>query len=250
MLESWQLWLYHLEQWATHLVENQLQQLSWASVAVIGIAGLLTSLSPCMLSMLPITVGYIGGYGSPSSSSEQEPSRAWIQSSLFALGVAITLTGLGLGSALLGRVYGQQAGGIWPLLMGSLAVVMGLNLLQLLPLSFPDLASRLPIPEQWPQGIRSLALGLTFGLVASPCSTPVLVALLGWVSTSGHPLVGAGLLLAYAVGLVTPLIMAGIFTSTIKKLLALRQWSSWVTTVAGILLVGFGSLTVFSRLIA
>ncbi|NJO85746.1 MAG: cytochrome c biogenesis protein CcdA, partial [Synechococcaceae cyanobacterium RM1_1_27] len=160
MLESWQLWLYHLEQWATHLVENQLQQLSWASVAVIGVAGLLTSLSPCMLSMLPITVGYIGGYG--TSSADQEPSRAWIQSSLFALGVAITLTGLGLGSALLGQVYGQQAGGIWPLLMGSLAVVMGLNLLQLLPIRFPDLASRLPIPEQWPQGIRSLALGLTF----------------------------------------------------------------------------------------
>ncbi len=242
-LESSQLWLYQLEQWSTLVVNAQLEHLSWLSFGVIGLAGLLTSLSPCMLSMLPITVGYVGGY----SSDSQSRSPAWIQSGLFALGVAITLASLGLGSAWLGRVYGQQAGGIWPIVMGVVAVVMGLNLLQVLPIRFPDLASRMPISPHWPQGIRSLVLGLTFGLVASPCSTPVLVALLSWVATAHNPLVGAGVLLAYAVGLVAPLVVAGIFTSTLKQLLAMRQWSSWVTTGAGILLVGFGSLTVFSH---
>lgn len=241
MLEAIRLGLYHLEQVATHLVEVQLQQLSPLSLLVVMMAGLLTSLSPCMVSMLPITVGYIGGY------SDQRWQAVW-QSSWFALGVALTLTSLGSSAAWLGRVYGQ-VGGIWSLLMGLVAIVMGLNLLQVLPLSFPNWFAQMEIPSQWPQSLRSLGLGLTFGLVASPCSTPVLVALLGWVSTTGNPIMGAGLLLTYAIGFVFPLVLAGIFTATLKSLLAIRKWSSWITYVSGSLLIGFGSLSILNQIL-
>ncbi len=241
MLEAIRLELYQLEQLATQLVEAQLQEISLLSLFVVLAAGLLTSLSPCMVSMLPITVGYIGGY------AEQRWQALW-QSTWFALGVAITLTGLGLVAALLGQVYGQ-VGSIWSVVMGLIAIVMGLNLLEVIPLQFPNWFGRLEIPDQWPQSVRSLALGLTFGLVASPCSTPVLIALLGWVSTTGNPTLGAGLLLAYAIGLVSPLILAGIFTATIKSLLALRQWSGWLTYISGALLVGFGSISILSQVI-
>ncbi len=241
MVESLRLWLYQMEQFATGLVEAQLQDLSVLSLFVVATAGILTSLSPCMLSMLPITVGYIGGY------STQRGQAVW-QSVWFAVGLAVTLTGLGLGAALLGRVYGQ-VGTVWPLLMGAIAIAMGLNLLDVIPLQFPNWFGEVSIPEQWPQGIRSLTLGLTFGLVASPCSTPVLVALLSWVSTTGNPTVGAGLLFAYAIGLVSPLVMAGLFTTAIRRLLALRQWSSWLTYASGIILVGFGSLSILGRIL-
>ncbi|WP_272938991.1 cytochrome c biogenesis protein CcdA, partial [Fischerella thermalis] len=62
MLENLQTQFYELEQFANSLVSNQLTHLSLLSIGVIFIAGLLTSLTPCMLSMLPITIGYIGGY--------------------------------------------------------------------------------------------------------------------------------------------------------------------------------------------
>jgi cytochrome c-type biogenesis protein len=241
MIESFHLWIYHLEQLATLWVDDQLQHLSLWSLLVVCSAGLLTSLSPCMLSMLPITVGYIGGY-------TDQRWKAVTQSAWFALGVAVTLTGLGLAAAILGRIYGQ-IGSVWPLLMGLVALAMGLNLLQILPLRFPKGFADLELSDRLPDSIKALLLGLTFGLVASPCSTPVLIALLGWVSTSGNPTVGSGLLLAYALGLVSPLVLAGIFTASIKKLLAVRRWSGWVTYASGALLVGFGSLSILNWLV-
>ena len=95
--------------------------------------------------------------------------------------------------------------------------------------------------------MKSYLLGLTFGLVASPCSTPVLATLLAWVSSTGDVILGGVLLLAYAVGYVAPLVLAGTFTATIKKLLALRKWSSWITPTSGVLLVGFGVFSLLFR---
>ncbi len=246
MADTLQLWLYHLEQWATELVQGQLQHLSPLSLLLVGLAGLVTSLSPCMLSMLPVTIGYIGGYTPTTPAAAGEVRRqVWVQSLGFAAGVAFTLTLLGLGAALLGRVYGQTTA-FGSLVAGGIAILMGLNLLEVLPLHFPDWFNRLEIPGQWPGLGRSVLLGSTFGLVASPCSTPVLVALLGWVSTTGQPWVGGGLLLAYALGLVSPLLVAGVFAGSLKQLLALRRWSGWFTYASGVVLVGFGTVTILS----
>jgi len=92
-------------------------------------------------------------------------------------------------------------------------------------------------------------LGLTFGLVASPCSTPVLATLLAWISRTGDPLLGSVLLLFYAIGYVAPLVLAGTFTASIKKLLELRRWSGWITPVSGVLLVGFGVFSILLRVV-
>ncbi|MFS8969340.1 cytochrome c biogenesis protein CcdA [Synechococcus sp. 'PEA 65AY6A-5F PE A'] len=246
MADTLQLWLYHLEQWATQLVQGQLQHLSPLSLLLVGLAGLVTSLSPCMLSLLPVTIGYIGGYApTPPAAAGEVRWQVWVQSLGFAAGVALTLSGLGLGAALLGRVYGQTAA-FGSLVAGGIAILMGLNLLEVVPLRFPDWFNRLEIPGQWPGLGRSVLLGSTFGLVASPCSTPVLVALLGWVSTTGQPWVGGGLLLAYALGLVSPLLLAGVFAGSMKQLLALRRWSIWFTYASGVVLVGFGTVTILS----
>ena len=88
-----------------------------------------------------------------------------------------------------------------------------------------------------------------FGLVASPCSTPVLATLLAWVATTQDLLLGAGLLLAYALGYVAPLVLAGTFTASIKKLLELRRWSGWINPVSGTLLVLFGVFSLLNRLV-
>ena len=97
--------------------------------------------------------------------------------------------------------------------------------------------------------MQSYLVGLTFGLVASPCSTPVLATLLGWISTTQDPVLGGTLLISYTAGYVSPLILAGTFTAAIKKLLELRQWSAWVTPTSGALLVGFGVFSLLSRLL-
>ncbi|QIR38061.1 cytochrome c biogenesis protein CcdA [Tolypothrix sp. PCC 7910] len=241
MLETLQIQLYKLEQFANALVSNQLGHLSVVSVGVIFAAGLLTSLTPCMLSMLPITIGYIGGYEAKSR------LQAAAQSTWFALGLATTLAGLGIVAAFVGKVYGQVGMGL-PIIVSIIAILMGLNLLEALPLQFPSLGETNWISQDLPPGVRSYLIGLTFGLVASPCSTPVLASLLGWVANTQDLILGAVLLIAYTAGYVAPLILAGTFTAAIKRLLELRRWSGWINPVSGVLLVGFGVFSLISRI--
>lgn len=241
MFESLQTQLYHLEQFANRSVSLQLTHLSGLSIVIIFAAGLLTSLTPCMLSMLPITVAYIGGYES------QGKWQGILQSTWFSLGLATTLAGLGILAASVGRVYGQIGVGL-PILVSLIAILMGLNLLELVSLNFPSLSSTNWITNDLPTGVRSYLLGLTFGLIASPCSTPVLATLLGWVSLQQDLTLGAVLLLSYTAGYVAPLIVAGTFTASLKKLLELRRWSAWINPVSGVLLIGFGVFSLLSRL--
>ncbi len=241
-METIQTFLYEIAQFANNLVASQLTHLSWLSIGVIFAAGLLTSLTPCMLSMLPITIGYIGGY------EAQTRLQAAAQSAWFSLGLATTLAGLGILASYIGRVYGQIGIGL-PIVVSIIAILMGLNLLEALPLTMPSFDSMGWISGDLPKGVRSYLLGLTFGLVASPCSTPVLATLLAWVSTTGDTILGGVLLLAYASGYVAPLILAGTFTASIKKLLEMRQWSAWITPTSGALLVGFGVFSLLFRLI-
>jgi len=233
--------LYELQQFANHLVDNQLTHLSLVSISIIFAAGLLTSMTPCMLSMLPITIGYIGGYEAKGR------LQAAAQSTWFALGLATTLAALGILAASLGRVYGQVGVGL-PIFVSIVAILMGLNLLEALPIKLPSFGGMDWISQDWPEGVRSYLIGLTFGLVASPCSTPVLATILAWITTTQDLVLGALLLLSYTAGYVAPLILAGTFTASIKKLLELRRWSGWITPVSGVLLVVFGVFSLLSRI--
>jgi len=241
MLETVQTGLYQLAQFANDRVSQQLLHLSALSLGTIFLAGLLTSFTPCTLSMLPITIGYLGGYDHPTR------LQGTLQALWFSLGLATTLAGLGIGATLLGRVYGQIGVGL-PIAVSLVAILMGLSLLEALPLPLPSFDAMRFLPATLPRSSRSYLLGLTFGLVASPCSTPVLATLLTWVATTQDPLLGSVLLLAYTAGYVAPLILAGTFTVTIKKFLELRQWSAWITPTSGVLLVGFGVFSLLSRL--
>jgi cytochrome c-type biogenesis protein len=240
MLEAIAPTFYELDQWSDTLVSQQLQHVTLLSMGIVLGAGLLTSLTPCVLSMLPITLGYLGGYETGSRRD------ALLRSVCFSLGLATTLTGLGLVAALLGRVYGQIGSGL-ALAVSLIAIVMGLSLLELFPIRLPAFRGGEALPSAWPQGLRAYLLGLSFGLVASPCSTPVLATLLAWVAQSEDPGVGAVLLLCYALGSVTPLFMAGLFVAALKRLLSLRRWSGWITPTSGIILVLFGVVTLLNR---
>src|SRR4028119_2390829 len=116
MIETLSTRLYELEQFADTLVSTQLTHLSWVSIGIIFTAGLLTSLTPCMLSMLPITIGYIGGYETKSR------LQAAIASTWFSLGLATTLAVLGILAASLGRVYGQIGVGL-PIVVSLVAIL-------------------------------------------------------------------------------------------------------------------------------
>ena len=240
MLDTLQTQLYAIEQFANDQVAWQLNHLNALSLGIIFLAGLLTSLTPCMLSMLPLTIAYIGG------KAESGRWQSLWQSLWFALGLATTLAGLGILAASIGKIYGQIGLGL-PLLVSAIAIVMGLNQLELISLRLPSLGTTDWIKSEWPTAPRAFLIGLTFGLIASPCSTPVLASLLAWIAGTQNAVLGGSLLLAYTCGYVLPLILVGTFTGTLKQLLSLRQWSGWINSLSGTLLIGFGVISLLSR---
>lgn len=215
------------------------------TLAVVFAGGLLTSLGPCSLSLLPVTLAYLAGFGAAVADGQRQPS-AWQRSLSFAVGIVASLVLLGLVSGLLGHIYGQIPGLI-PTFVAVLALLMGFNLLGVLRIPLPAG----PDPEIWrhrvPAPLGPLAAGLAFGLAATPCTTPVLAVLLGWMAQNGKPMVGMVLLTSFGAGQVVPLLLAGTAAASLPKLLSLRRLGQWVPPISGVVLVTTGALTLVAR---
>ncbi|MDN5322594.1 MAG: cytochrome c-type biosis protein [Clostridia bacterium] len=195
------------------------------------VIGIITSFNPCLLTMLPLIIGYIGGYSAGSK------LKGFLLSLSFVLGLSITFATMGLVAATLGLVFGQGLGSFWPYITGAIAIVMGLNLLGLLNFNFPGLQSAAPALKGYG---GAFVLGLTFGFVASPCATPVLAVLLTFIASTGQPVYGGLALFAYGFGQGLPLIVIGTFTSILKSLDKAKSWSDKIKQISGIILVIFG----------
>ncbi len=200
--------------------------------------GALTSLGPCSLSLLPVTLACLAGF--------EDGRPPWQRSLAFCGGIVGALVILGSLSGLVGRIYGQVTA-LVPSLVAVLAILMGLNLLGVLRIPLPAG----PDPDHWrskvPAPLAPVAAGLAFGVAASPCTTPVLAVLLGWIAQSGRPLVGMALLTSFGIGEVVPLLIAGTFAATVPKLLALRSVGRWVPPISGVILLSTGLLTLIAR---
>ncbi|NLT95437.1 MAG: cytochrome c biogenesis protein CcdA [Clostridia bacterium] len=216
------------------MVENLTLFLERGSVIGILLAfslGAVTSINPCFLSMLPLILGYIGGYGA------ENRRKGFLLSLFFVLGLALTIAFMGIVAASLGLVFGQGIGGFWPYITGCIALLMGLNLLGFINFNFPGIASRAPVLK----GLGgAFLLGLTFGFVASPCATPILAVLLTFIAAAGKPLYGGAALFAYGFGQGLPLIVAGTFTSVLATLDKAKKWGQRIKMFCGLLLVIFG----------
>ena len=200
-------------------------------------AGLLTSLGPCSLSLMPLTIAYIGG-------SKNQNNQIKVLS--FCSGVIFSLVLLGALSGFLGKIYGQLPH-IFTTGISIFAIIMGLNLLGLIRFQLPNSPDFKFIENRVPPFLAPMVTGAAFGLASSPCITPVLASLLAWVSQAKNPIVSIIFLFFFGLGQVMPLIIVGFTTESLKKLLEFRKFSQIIPTFSGLILISLGLLNIISN---
>jgi len=114
---------------------------------------------------------------------------------------------------------------------------MGLQLIGVLNIELPGLKT---MPEKRGGVLGPFGVGLLFGLVASPCATPVLAVLMTYVAGQGVLWYGALLLFIYGLGHGLPLMIAGTFTAVLKSLPRITKWSQYITYISGGILICLG----------
>ena len=208
------------------------------TLVLIFFAGLITSLSACSLSLLPITVAYLAGF-----KVTQNPFK---RSTIFCSGIILSLVILGSLSGLLGNIFGKVPF-LFTKLVAIVAVLMGLNLLGIINFKLPEG----PDPNNWtkkvPKPLAPLSAGLAFGLAASPCTTPVLAVLLAWIAKTENLITGILVLAFFGLGQVIPLIIAGTFAASIPNLLNLRPMGKFIPIISGTILLTIGLLNLLSQ---
>lgn len=200
------------------------------------VGGVLTTVSPCVLAMLPVLIGYVGGF---SSDSKRE---VLVQCLLFTTGLALTFSVVGVVTATVGATLGTLIPIQWYVVMGVVAILMGLSLLNVFHIPVPML-NRLPdVPQS--KLIAPLVLGVAFGAAASPCGTPYLIALLTSIAASKNMVLGGAALFAYALGQSSLLLIVGLFTGLLKHLATVRKVGLVITKLSGFVFIAAGLILI------
>jgi thiol:disulfide interchange protein DsbD len=205
-----------------------------AILALFG-AGLLTSLTPCVYPMIPITAGILGGAG-----ARERSRRRTIQFTLlYVLGLALVYATLGLIAGLTGTLFGTISSNPWAyFLFGNLLLVAALAMLDVIPVVVPErlLAWASGLGGQSPWGV--FLMGATSGLVAAPCGAPAFAAVLTWVSGTQSGVLGFIYLFVFSLGMTAVLVAIGLSAGTLSALPRAGAWMRWIKVIAGIVMLG------------
>jgi len=202
----------------------------WLAPLMALLAGILTSVTPCALTSVPLVIGYVGGTG------QRDTKRAFRLSVVFSVGMAATFTILGTAASLLGKLM-QGTGSWWYILLGILMLLMALQTWEI----FNVIPSSYAISKSTKRGfVGAFFAGVLGGFFSSPCATPVLVVLLAMVAKGGSLLWGILLLLLYSLGHSVLVLIAGTSVGFVHKLSSSEQYggvSKILRIVMGILIM-------------
>ena len=205
-----------------------------ALVALFG-AGLLTSLSPCIFPMIPITVGIISG----SSVGGATPrSRVVGRTLTYVLGLALLYALMGLVAGLTGTLFGTVASNPSVRVgIANLLVLFALALLDVFPVNVPQRLAT------WAAGLSGgsypavFLLGATSGLVAAPCGAPAFAAVLTWVAATRSGVLGFVYLFVFSLGMTAVLAAAGLSSGLLTVLPKPGSWMVWIKRLSAVVLL-------------
>jgi thiol:disulfide interchange protein DsbD len=206
----------------------------WAFGAVF-IGGFLTSLTPCVYPMIGITMSIFGARG------EDVPrSRALMLAATYVAGIGVMYSTLGVSVALAGRQFGT--------FMASPKVMIPIALLLLALSSSMFGAFELALPSGLQQRLSGVGgkgfvgaflMGLVGGIIAAPCTGPVLASVLAYVSTTRSVVLGGSLLFTYALGMGVLFFLIAAFAVSLPKS------GGWMEAVKGVFGIAMAVLALY-----
>ncbi|RMG88345.1 MAG: cytochrome c biogenesis protein CcdA [Candidatus Dadabacteria bacterium] len=215
--------------------QTYIQTNPWLAFVAVFVGGALTASSPCVLAMIPLVIGFVGGYEGISGWK-----RSFGFSLVFVFGLAVSFTVMGVIAVSLGRLFGD-VGRFWPWVIAAVCFAMAAHLWDLWTFSVPEGLAR--YRPKHAGAIGAFTLGLLFGLVSAPCAAPILVVVLTYIASQGNLPYGLALLWTYAVGHCILIVAAGTSMGVAKQLIQSRKLgrANWVLKrVAGVLIAGVG----------
>lgn len=227
----------HFSHWYLHLTElvghvqnpyhQWLEQQNLSNPLVLiplaFIGGLIASISPCILSLLPVNLSYIGTLKITSRRA------AFAKAGLFVLGVVTVFSLFGLFASFAAAVLVDYRG-YFNVVVGAIILVMGLSFAGLIHLPLPQ--PKASVSAAGPYGV-----GLTFALISSPCSSPVLFAVIAAAAATGSQLVSVATLVSYGLGYTAIIFFASLYAGLIKQSRVLLGQSDWVIRVGSAALI-------------
>ncbi len=205
-----------------------------AALATLFGAGLLTSLTPCVYPMIPITASIIAG-------TSREGQSRWRTAGLtltYVLGMALLYASLGLAAGLTGSLFGTVSASPWArLAVGNLLVLFALAMLDVF---------HVPVPRRllaWAdrQGGGSygavFVMGAASGVVAAPCGAPAFAVVLTWVAATRAGVMGFLYLFTFALGMSALLVVVGLFSGTLTVLPRSGKWMVWAKRFAALVMI-------------
>jgi cytochrome c-type biogenesis protein len=204
------------------------------ALGALFVAGLVTSLTPCIYPMIPITAGVIAGAGTTTRSRR----RVLALTLSYVLGLALLYASLGLIAGLTGSLFGAVSAHPWArLATGNLLLVFGLAMLDVFPVRLPAAV------HAWAAGRGAgsvpavFVLGAASGVVAAPCGAPAFAAVLTFVGATGSAVLGFAYLFVFSLGMTALLIAVGVSAGTLAALPRAGAWTLWIKRVGGVILL-------------
>ena len=202
------------------------------------LGGVLTSLTPCVYPMIPITAAIVGGQSADGVPTSR--MRPVLLTLTYVAGLAMVYSALGVFAGLTGTLFGSVSTNPWLYFgMANMLILAGLSMVDVVPIRVPAgimaRASNLGTAGRFS---GAFAMGAMSGLVAAPCSAPVMAAVLTWVTVTHSAALGFVYLLTFSLGMCALLVVVGFSTGGLARLPRAGAWMLTVKKVFALVMLG------------
>jgi thiol:disulfide interchange protein DsbD len=209
------------------------------ALPIVFASGVLTSLTPCVYPMIPITISLVGGQ-TVEAGTRVSRWRVVKLTGSYVVGLALVYALLGLIAGLTGTLFGSISTNPWLYFgMANLLVIAALAMLDVIPIRLPQsVAQRAATAGSGGQVAGTFVMGAASGLVAAPCGAPVMAAVLTWVSLTRSAVLGFVYLFVFSLGMTALLVVVGLSAGTLSRLPRAGAWMLWVKRIFAVVMLG------------